>query len=228
MRHMEWTGNTHWCVPALRWLERRGPEDPETGEFLRLLVRKVWLLRVCAVDAVEYRRRCIALATEIADGRAVADMSELHVHRQTRQRAYHNLTSRTFYDKRYCRALLRYLSDLVGEDPAAIDGDGVTVEHVLPKKPHKSSRWSKDFPTANDIKSHANCLGNLVFLSYVDNQAIANEDYELKRDALRGSGFRLSVDAAAEPTWTADVIKRRTEQLAGLMFSHWGLKTGRR
>ena len=110
----------------------------------------------------------------------------------------------------------------------AIDGDGVTVEHVLPKKPRKSSRWSKDFPTANDIKSHANCLGNLVFLSFLDNQAIANEDYEFKRDALRGSGFRLSVDAAAEPIWTADVIKRRTEQLAGLIFSHWGLKTGRR
>ncbi len=152
IRHMEWTGNTHWCVPALRWLERRGPEDTETSEFLRLLARKVWLLRVCAVDAVEYRRRCIALATEIADGRAVAEMVELQVHRQTRQRAYHNLTSRTFYDKRYCRALLRYLSDLLGEDPAAIDGDGVTVEHVLPKKPRKSSRWSKDFPTANSSR----------------------------------------------------------------------------
>jgi len=228
IRYMEWTGNTHWCVPALRWLERRGPDDAETGEFLRLLSRKMCLLRVCAVDAVEYRRRCIALATEIADGRAVADMGELHVPRQTRQRAYNNLTSRTFYDKRYCRALLRYLSDLLGEDPSAIDGDGVTVEHVLPRKPRKSSRWSKDFPTANDIKSHANCLGNLVFLSYVDNQALANQDYEFKRNALRGSGFRLSVDAADEPAWTPEVINRRTTQLAGLVFSHWGLATARR
>ena len=102
------------------------------------------------------------------------------------------------------------------------------MEHVLPKKPRKSSRWSKDFPTANDIKAHANCLGNLVFLSYVDNQAIANQDYEFKRHALRGSGFRLSVDAADEPAWTPEVINRRTTQLAGLVFSHWGLATARR
>jgi hypothetical protein len=68
-----------------------------------------------AFDDVEHRRRAIALANEIADEVALNDMKELAPSPQLCRRVRLNLTSRTFYDKRYCRPLLRFLSDLLGE-----------------------------------------------------------------------------------------------------------------
>ena len=226
IRHMEWAGHNQWCVPALRWLARRGGDHPETARFFALLARKVWLQRICAVDGVEHRRRAIALATEIADGAALEDMREFAVAPQIRRRAYLNLTSRTFYDKRYCRPLLRFLSDLLGEDPGDIDGYRVTIEHVLPQRPQKASRWRKDFPRPEDVSAYAHRLGNLVFLSYDDNQVVANEDFDFKRGALLRSGFRLSADAASEAAWTRETIERRTRHFAKVIFNYWDIDPG--
>ena len=226
IRHLEWAGHNQWCVPALRWLGRHGGDHPDTARFFALLARKVWMQRICAADGVEHRRRAIALANEIADGAALDDMSEFDVVPQIRRRAYLNLTSRTFYDKRYCRPLLRFLSDLLGEDPGDIDGYRVTVEHVLPQRPRKASRWRKDFPRSEDVSAYAHRLGNLVFLSYDDNQTVANEDFDFKRDALIQSGFRLSLDAASEEAWTRETINRRTRHFADVIFKHWNIEPG--
>jgi hypothetical protein len=61
-------------------------------------------------------------------------------------------------------------------------------------------------------------------VSYDENQAIANEDYRLKREVLSRSGFRLSLEAAAEDTWTRETIERRTRHFTHLIFGYWGLE----
>ena len=150
-------------------------------------------------------------------------MREFAVPPADRRKVHRNLTGRTFYDKRYCRPLMRYLGDVIGCDPGEIDGYRVTIEHVLPRSPRRDARWRREFPTAEDIRNHAHRIGNLVFLSHADNQAVGNCDYDLKREILAASGFTFTAAAAAEPAWTKEVITRRTEELAAALFAHWGL-----
>ncbi|MBU2533702.1 MAG: DUF262 domain-containing HNH endonuclease family protein [Alphaproteobacteria bacterium] len=221
LRHMEWAGHDCWCPAGMRWLEKYGAEHSDAVEFFRLLARKVWLLRISGADAVEHERRFIMVANEIADSLAVAEMIELHATERLLLKARQNLLSRTFYDKRYSRPVLRFLSDLRGTDPGEIDGDRVTVEHVLPRNPDPRSRWTKDFGSPREIANYAHRIGNLALLSFKDNQFAGNREYADKRLVLKQSGFALSTDVAANETWTPDHILARSNALVRTLFDHW-------
>ncbi len=223
LRHMEWAGHRLWCPPAMRWLQVNGDRDPATAEFFDLLARKVWMLRISGADAVEHERRFISLSNEIAQGLAPGSFKELSDVGKLAAKCRENLLSRTFFDKRYSRPVLRFLCDLLGSDPGEIDGACVTVEHVLPRNPNRNSTWRKDFGSRRAISEYAHRLGNLAFLSFADNQKVGNNDYAEKRAYLKGSGFALSVDAAAVPKWTPDVVMARSERLVKEIFDHWQL-----
>lgn len=224
LQHMEWAGHSFWCVPAMRWLESNGDAHSDTTEFFRRLARKVWLLRISGADMVEYERRFISLSNEISDGQNIGSMSELLVPSKSLDKVRENLLSRTFYDKRYSRPVLRYLSDLMGKDSGEIEGDKVTIEHVLPRNPGKKSRWKKHFHSEKEISNYAHRIGNLALLSFKDNQTVGNHEFEEKRPFLTKSGFVLSIDAANSEMWTPDHIMDRSDALVRTMFEHWDLQ----
>ena len=223
LRHMEFAGHVCWCPAAMRWLETRGGSHADSVEFFRLLARKVWLLRIAGADQVEHERRFMGLATEIQRGQSLSQMKELEAPSKLQRKARENLLSRTFYDKRYSRPVLRYLSDLLGSDPGEVSGDLVTIEHVLPRNPGERSNWAQVFGGVKEISNYAHRIGNLALLSFKDNQLVGNREYADKRDVLDNSGFVLSQDAAAAERWTPDHIDGRSERLVRFMFDHWGL-----
>jgi len=224
LRHMECAGHVSWCPAAMRWIEMHDNSHPESIAFFRLLSRKVWLLRIAGADQVEHERRFIGLANEIKRGLLPSDMSELEVPGKLQRKARENLLSRTFYDKRYSRPVLRYLSDLLGSDPGEISGDLVTIEHVLPRNPGERSHWAQLFGSVKDISNYAHRIGNLALLSFKDNQLVGNREYADKRDILNNSGFVLSQDAAAAERWTPEHVVARSERLVRYMFEHWELE----
>ncbi|MFY0612479.1 MAG: DUF262 domain-containing protein [Hyphomicrobiaceae bacterium] len=223
LRHMEFAGHVYWCPAAMRWLECYGGSHRDSVAFFRLLARKVWLLRIAGADQVEHERRFIGLSNEIKLGHAPADMSELDVPAKLQRKARENLLSRTFYDKRYSRPVLRYLSDLLGADPGEISGDLVTIEHVLPRNPGERSNWAKVFGNVKSISDYAHRIGNLALLSFKDNQLVGNREYIDKREVLQNSGFVLSQDAATVDQWTPELVIDRSERLVRHMFEHWEL-----
>ena len=223
LQHMQYAGHVYWCPAGMCWLETRGDGDPDTRNFFELLARKVWLLRISGADQVEHERRFIALANEIKSGLGPDDMGELKVSDKSVRKARENLLSRTFYDKRYSRPVLRYLSDLMGSDPGEISGDNVTVEHVLPRNPGDASHWAEVFGDVKEISNYAHRIGNLALLSFKDNQTVGNSEYSEKRSVLSKSGFVLSQDAATAENWTREQVMVRSAQLVRILFEHWQL-----
>ena len=151
-------------------------------------------------------------------------MTELKAPKKSVHKARENLLSRTFYDKRYSRPVLRYLSDLMGADPGEISGDLVTIEHVLPRNPGDRSNWTEVFGDLREISNYAHRIGNLALLSFKDNQLVGNSEYAEKRSVLDKSGFILSQDAAATEHWTPEHVMIRSERLVRHIFDHWQLE----
>ena len=224
LRHIDWAGHVYWCPAGMRWLEIYGDDHRDAPEFFRLLARKVWMLRIAGADSVEHERRFISLASEILDGVTVHEMTELAAQPKWIKKVREGLLSRTFYDKRYSRPLLRYLSDIMGADSGEVDGQRITIEHVLPKNPGAQSHWLAEFGSPQKINEYAHRIGNMAFLSFSENQRIGNRDYTEKRAVLARSGFILSTDAAATDAWSAKHITKRSEALARVLFDHWQLK----
>ena len=222
--HMNWLGHTRWYPPAMRWLHVRGDEDPDTLAFFRLLERKTWLLRIAGADPLEQKRRFNALVQQIRANSSVGQIPELRVDGKMLRAACNSLLSRTFYDKKFSRPVLRYVCELAGADPGYIDGKRVTVEHVLPRSPDHKSQWRRDFGPRAKTSDYAHRIGNLAFLSFEANQAVGNSDYAEKRRYLAESGFAISREAASAETWTPEQVMSRGRKMVDLLLEHWDLQ----
>ena len=151
-------------------------------------------------------------------------MKELAIEPKLLKPALDNLRSRTFYDKHYAGLVLRRLCLNMGSDPGPIDGDHMTLEHVLPLRPKSGSNWLRVFRDQKTVSDYANRLGNLACLTFADNQSAGSNDYSAKRPILANSGCIISSKfAATYDTWTPERILARTESLIQDLFRKWEL-----
>lgn len=213
-----------WVPAALSWLGLRGAADPETKHFFNRLDRLVWVLRIAGEDPGVQETRIFDLCDEIGTWMKVDAMSRLAIEDKYIELATSNLDSQNFAAKHYAGLVLRRLSVLLGADPGPINRDKVTVEHVLPRNPPAGTQWRRHFRTDQDIKDHAQRLGNLTLLTGPQNQSAGTLDWSGKRDILKSSGFSLSHHAAKETEWSSKTIRRRSNELTALLLNSWDLK----
>lgn len=213
-----------WIPAALTWLSVRGASDPEAKHFFARLDRLVWMMKIAGEDPGVQETRIFDLSDEIKMWIKVDAMSRLAIEDKLIEPAVFNLDSPNFAAKAYAGLVLRRLSVLLGSDPGPITRDKVTVEHVLPRNPPPGTQWRRHFRTDQDIKEHAQRLGNLTLLSGAQNQKAGTMDWQIKRGVLEASGFSLSQHAANETEWTSKTIRRRSSLLIDLMFATWDLK----
>lgn len=225
---LSWLDHQLWVPAALQWLKVMGPDHPETPLFFSRLDRLGYLLKIGGVDPTEQENRFIELINDIDSRNGVERMRRLDVSSKLLAAALENLRAKTFYNKRFHALVLRRISWNVdpSRDQGPVDGNKVTVEHVLPRKPAPGRQWWQDFPQASDVADHCNRLGNLTFLSHEENLVAANSDYVVKRIVLAGASARfvLAELAVREQVWTPRTIQRRTESLIDLLLRPWALK----
>jgi hypothetical protein len=224
---LSWLDHQLWVPPALQWLKVMGPDHPEASLFFTRLDRLGYLLKIGGVDPTEQENRFIELLNDIDSRRPVEDMPRLAISPRLLAAALENLRARTFYAKRFHALVLRRISWNVdpSRDQGPVDGNKVTVEHVLPRKPAPDRQWWKDFRRPEDVADYCNRLGNLTFLSHEENLVAANCEYMVKRvvHATASARFVLAEGAAREEVWTPATVERRTEQLIGLLLRPWEL-----
>lgn len=220
--YMQWLEQDFWLTPALAWLGEHGADDADTEAFFVQLERLAWVQRMTSNDPIQHERKFIRLAKEITQRRRLAELREIEIDKKTRESMRNNLLSRTFFEKRYSRLVLRRICAELREDPGPIDGVSLSVEHILPRRPEQHSPWRKKFPKDSG-KQYANQLGNLALLSFADNQHVGVKPYDDKLPVLAASTFAISRDAAQFPAWSPKVIEERTERLARLLFDRWQL-----
>lgn len=222
---LSWVGNQYWVPPALHWLGIKGDAHPDSELFFARLERLAFILRIAAEDPTDQERRHIEVLGAIDSGVPVDRMEPLIIEPELLAEALDNLRSRTFFAKRFSALVLRRVSINIedGRDPGPVDGDAVTVEHILPRKPSPS--WRKNFPTEADVLEYCNRLGNLAFLSKPDNNRAGNNDFMVKRFLLAQSGtrFTLSLDAKRAEDWDGKTILERSERLIAALLAPWQL-----
>ncbi len=154
-------------------------------------------------------------------------MQPLAIGKKLLSGALANLRSKTFYAKRFHALVLRRISCNLptGSDPGPVDGQKVTVEHVLPRKPEEGQQWLKDFKNLAGVADYCNRIGNLAFLTLEINNIAGNQDFVVKRLILAQSAttFVLSKHASDEPRWTQETIERRGEELIANLLKPWQL-----
>lgn len=216
-----WLDRDFWVPAALHWLDTRKPAHQETALFFRRLDRLAWVLKLASQDPTDQEKCFIRLINEIDQHDSVDRIPALQISEALKKRMAANLRDKTFYKKQFSGLVLRRISRNLGSDPGPIDGDNVTIEHVLPLKA-KAEAWGHTFRTEADIREHAHRIGNLVYLSHHENLRAGTMDYRSKRKILKRSGFPLTRLAARDfPDWTPDSIRLRTEALIGALVSDW-------
>ncbi len=224
IERLSWVSRDLWVPAALRWLDQRG-EDGETELFFARMERLVWILRLAGIDPLRQQRHIIRLIDEIDKGHAVAAITELEIPKTLRESAYTNLRSATFDSKHYAAKVLRRIGLEFGEDPGPICPVKVTVEHILPRGWLDASNWRRNFKTEKAVRSHAHRLGNLTFLSAIDNRAADSCDWPDKKKIYSKSAFEMTRDMANIDDWNAQAIDARTDRLARRLFKSWDLET---
>ncbi len=215
-----------WVPAALHWLDLMGANHPETPLFFARLDRLTYMMKIASVDPTDQETRFIKVLEAMDAKGPVDQMIPLQIEKRLLAVALENLRSRTFYAKRFHSLVLRRISLHIDPelDPGPVDGDRVTVEHVLPRKPEAGMQWRRDFP-GEDVANYCNRIGNLAFFSLEENNIAGNSDFFIKSLLLANAGgrFVLSARAGHEQEWTRETIMRRGEELIAILLEPWQL-----
>ena len=220
---LQWLERDFWVAPALKWLNVNGSGHPETAEFFTQLERLSWLLRISSNDPIQHERHFLRLCREITPDAPLMSLSALVVTSEMHTGTLNNLLSRTFFEKKYSRLILRRISIELGADPGEIDGQSATIEHILPRRPDKDSAWRKILKDKNTIRNSVHRLGNLAILTLEHNQKAGVQLFDKKRPILKQSKFALAKQAATYSEWSPDTIEHRSRTLINILLAAWQL-----
>ncbi|MEO1719801.1 MAG: DUF262 domain-containing HNH endonuclease family protein [Pseudomonadota bacterium] len=216
---LRWLDRDYWIAPALAFLKRHGTTHPEAAEFFRRLDYLAWIDRIGATSPDRSSKLFAALCSEIKEVTSFSRIKRLEPAPGTLKQARENLDSRTFYYKPWSHLILRRIGHQLGIDPGAKDDLHVTGEHILPRRPKKTSNWHRDFTQqGHPVGQYSDRIGNIAHLSRSDNQLCANGEWPFKRPILTESRFALSIDAARHDRWTPETISERSRHLISTFF----------
>jgi Protein of unknown function (DUF1524) len=144
------------------------------------------------VDAVD------ALTLRPDDHVSIADRIETDLYRTNSQ---------------LCKAVLCRLSGLFDAGPSSLPYKDLSVEHVLPLRPGKTSRWLAMYPEKGERDELAAKLGNLVLLPVDGNGSAGNLEFEDKRRQYFPGGtlspYAVTNDLWNVMEWTPTALRDR-------------------
>lgn len=119
---------------------------------------------------------------------------------------------------------LRLNAALEGGEALPPEADA-TVEHVLPRNIAKDSFWLTTWPDVHKRREQCDTLGNFVLLPHELNTKADRLDFRSKKEIYFSEEpvFALTEDLRFINSWTPDVVRKRTEQLADILIKEWNL-----
>lgn len=220
--------NNDWRPPAL-WALRYYADDPRfLDAFLRRLERLAASMLIRRVYTTPRAMRYASLLKELdADDGLEAKSFDLSAEEcaatieQLKGELYRTPPSRTY-------VLLR-LDELLANQPGvSYEHSIVTVEHVLPQQPKKSSQWLVDFDE-DEREYWTHRLANLVLLNRRKNSSAQRYDFDEKKlRYFHGENgvatFALTSQVLAKDEWTPNMLKARQRTLLKRLTDEWELK----
>ena len=176
--------------------------------FLQLLEKKFvtsWVRGISPTARVTEIVKMIQLI-DLASNKDEVFMGEAFITENSLSDFTYNANAHDFYRKKFAKYLLLRLDMSLSENATikkAYSGV-ISVEHILPQNPPKSSQWEFDF-TIDDRKAWTHKLGNLVLLSRKKNSSANNKDFTYKLEKYFSNGitdFELTKELNKSASWT--------------------------
>ena len=126
-------------------------------------------------------------------------------------------------DRRRAKRLLFGVNGQQQRDATALNYQGCSVEHVLPRSAQYWPGWKEFSNVGPDLSDWVPRLGNLTLLGHNDGYSRGrfNESFETKRQAFEDSPFLITRDLAKHHQWSPAVIDDRSKKIAHAAARLW-------
>ena len=115
------------------------------------------------------------------------------------------------------RTILYKIYEEQGTGETVIRGtDKVHIEHVLPQKASVKALKECGFATRDEATNYISRLGNLTLLASGKNVKASNKPFSEKKALYGESEIPMTRDLISNQQWSADVINRRSAELASI------------
>ncbi len=228
--YLGWLGSHDWIPPLMLYWRTVGGDAARLDGFLTRLDRLAYGLRILGVGSDKRTVRYRAVLDAIRSGRIDEPSCALDLTRDEQRLIAYNMRTLHARSQLACKLVLLRLNDLVAGTPQGLDQSAFTVEHVLPQKPSRTSRWRDWFPDNEERERSTQSLGNLILVSRLDNEQARNSELDRKLEIYFGKGTEqpaLTREIEGLTEWRPLDVKRREERLATLLNRHWQIGSGR-
>ena len=130
-------------------------------------------------------------------------------------------------DTKRARRFLFGINACQDREDSALNIQGCSVEHILPKSSDHWKGWTGFAGTESDINNWVHRIGNLTLLGNSDNFARNkfNANFEAKKSVFAESPFVITRKIISSSDWTPDNIKKRSQKLAREAAHVWSFTT---
>ncbi len=215
-------------APAAMLALRHWPQEPEYAQFLLAEVdRLAHLLRMLCAGTGKRIRRFAELVSAIRSGEARdRNHPAFQITRDEARNIAFHLKDLHERNPKVCKLLLLRLSDELRGEPAGVDPDIYTIEHVLPQRPSGSSVWRQWFPTAEERSQVVDSLGNLVLITKSQNDRAKNASWDAKKQIYLATTEKapllpITRDVIDAREWRRSEIEAREQKLFEIIETLW-------
>lgn len=228
LKHLSWLPSTEWIPPLLLWWTRHGHDAAALAVLLARLDRLAYGMRLLGLGAdkrqvrVQHLRAAIEAGTTPIPAGGAFDLTG-----EEMRNIRHNLRDLHPRSQLSCKLVLMRLESEVARDASQLDAEALTVEHILPQKPARTSIWRNWFADAEERQACTGSLGNLVLVPRVLNERARNQDFDRKHAIFFAPTApplpRLTEELRGVRTWNAAQIRAREERLLAILDAMWQL-----
>jgi hypothetical protein len=234
LRYLSWLPAADWVPSAMLWYLKHGKDAARFAWFLAALDRLTSGLRIVGLGANRRASRFGAVIWAIRNGHDLkAPGSPLALTGAELRNMHYNLRDLHARSAQACKLVLLRLNDQIMGRPQGLESEGLTVEHVLPRKHGPSSQWRSWFPDPDVRNECTESLGNLVLVTKAQNDKASNLDFARKREIYFGTPGApvpaLNEAVRHQREWRAQQIKAREADLFRHLDALWstGAPSGR-
>jgi hypothetical protein len=229
LRHFAWLPSSEWIPPLLLWWTRHGDDARALAAFLAQLDRLAFGVRVLGLGADKRQARALQVraAIEKAGGATLPNGGPLDFSAEELRNIRHNLRDLHSRSQLTCKLVLLRIESEISGDSAPLDPEVLTVEHILPQKPARTSIWRNWFSDADERQACTGSLGNLVLVPRTLNEKARNQDFERKHAIFFGPNApplpRLTEELREVTAWDPARIRAREERILVTLDAMWQL-----
>lgn len=226
VRTLERLSHSDWVPPALLWLFERRHEPDVVAAFLSALDRAAYAHLLLGLGRDKRAARHSGIVDIIRNGEIPHRPNGPMALTADEQRNILYNVGNDLYARSPIAAklLLLRLNDAMAGGLAHITPSAVTVEHILPQKPPRTSRWRDTFSEAQRTAC-VGSLGNFLLVSPETNKAARNHDFDRKvaiyqNDSL-ARDIPLNRDVLAALTFGPEQIAAREQVMIDSLRTLW-------